>query len=72
MNLNESRVIKNAMEHDKKLSLKKQASKGNTFVVKSKSVIPNHVYGYKSIKLTESDFGNGEKKLTLQNQKNEP
>jgi hypothetical protein len=45
-------MIKNAMEHDKKLTLKKQVSKGNTFVVKSKSVIPKHVYGYKSIKLT--------------------
>lgn len=53
----------NAMEYDKKYYIKKQLNQGNSFMVKPKSGIPKHVYGFKSIRLTQDDT---EKKLKIE------
>jgi hypothetical protein len=44
-------MISNAVDHDRKYYIKKQSVQSNTFMVKSRTGIPKHAYGYKSIKL---------------------
>jgi hypothetical protein len=57
-NLKDSKIISNAADYDKKYYLRKQFNQSNTFMVKSRTNIPKHAYGYKSIRLTPEEAEN--------------